>query len=73
LDSKKANSYQLLLLDSKKANSYQFIIGDVIQCVDCKIPLFKLKGRTTLTLNLVTEKTSIDAVENEDGIRKKKL
>lgn len=43
---------------------FSYIIGDVIQCVDCKIPLFKIEGRTTLTLNLVTEKTSIDAVEN---------
>lgn len=43
--------------------AFSYIIGDVIQCVDSQIPLFKIKGRTTLTLNLVAEKTSIDAVE----------
>ena len=43
---------------------FSYILGDVIQCVDRKIPLFNLKGRTTLTLNLVAEKTSVDAVEN---------
>ncbi|MDD2715809.1 MAG: GH3 auxin-responsive promoter family protein [Candidatus Wallbacteria bacterium] len=43
--------------------AFSYVLGDVIQCLDPKIPLFQIMGRTVLTLNLTGEKTSIHVIE----------
>ena len=57
-------SYQdYVILITSGNGAFSYVVGDVIECVDAERPRFKIKGRTKLTLNLATEKTSVFAVE----------
>ncbi|MFC5045163.1 GH3 auxin-responsive promoter family protein [Aquimarina hainanensis] len=44
--------------------TFSYVLGDVVQLYSKKPLRFKIAGRTLLTLNLVSEKTSITQVEN---------
>lgn len=44
--------------------TFSYVLGDVIELLSNKPLRFKIAGRTVLTLNLVSEKTSIIQVEN---------
>ncbi len=58
-----ANGESYVVLITSGNGAFSYVLGDLIQCVESSIPRFKIKGRTKLTLNLVTEKTTIDAIE----------
>jgi GH3 auxin-responsive promoter len=64
--------YVLLLTNGSGAFSY--VIGDVLRCARAgRIPLFELAGRTTLMLNVVTEKTTVEAIEKVMGAISREL
>ncbi|MDD2715810.1 MAG: GH3 auxin-responsive promoter family protein [Candidatus Wallbacteria bacterium] len=58
---KDGEDYALLVTTGN--GTFSYVLGDLIQCVDHRVPLFRVKGRTVLTLNLAGEKTAISVVE----------
>jgi len=63
--------YVLIITTGNGAFSY--VIGDVVKCIEPSIPLFKITGRTALTINLMGEKTSIYAIEKTVNSLSKEL
>ncbi|MBI5542796.1 MAG: GH3 auxin-responsive promoter family protein [Deltaproteobacteria bacterium] len=62
---KPGRRYAVVVTPGNGALSY--LIGDVLECASLSPMRFKLVGRTTMSLNLVGEKVSIDAIEASVG------
>jgi hypothetical protein len=55
---------EYVVLVTNGSGAFSYVIGDVLRCARAgRMPLFELAGRTTLTLNVVAEKTTVEAVE----------
>jgi len=56
------------------SGAFSYVMGDVLRCARAgRIPLFELAGRTTLMLNVVTEKTTVEAIEKVMGAISREL
>ena len=65
---------EYVLLVTNGSGAFSYVIGDVLRCARAgRIPLLELAGRTALTLNVVSEKTTIQAVEKVMGALSKEL
>ena len=55
---------EVVLLVTNGSGAFSYVLGDVLKCVRSDgMPQFRISGRTQLTLNIVTEKTTQSAVE----------
>jgi len=65
---------EYVLLVTNGSGAFSYVIGDVLRCAKGgRIPLFELVGRTNMTLNVMSEKTTIQAVERVVGALSKEL
>jgi hypothetical protein len=55
---------EYVFLVTNGSGAFSYVLGDVLRCVRSdSVPQFRISGRIQLTLNIVAEKTTQDAVE----------